>query len=114
MSDEKTNATPQQTGELVFDDYVRKPFIVKAVMITVGNIEQAAPMIGHLDQKPDGTPFIEVDPKKVPHVNRVFPGFFLTKMGKRIHCYSPKAFRKQFLEPYDGLLTWVAEMNEDD
>lgn len=114
MSDEQTQDTQPQQDELVFSDYVRKPFTVQAVMLTTDNIAAAAPMIGQLDKKPDGTPFIEVDPKKVPHVNRVFPGFYLTKMGKRIHCYSPKAFANQFLEPYDGLVEWVNEMNEGD
>lgn len=99
--------------DLNYQTYVRKPFTVEAVEITRENIAEVAPSIGELNQPEGETPFIEVDPKKVPHVTRVFPGFFLTKMGKRIHCYSPKAFKAQFADADEHNLNWVKYLNEE-
>jgi hypothetical protein len=96
-----------------FKQYVRKPFIVEAMEVTAENIAELAPQVGTLVEPPEGSPFIEVDPKKVPHVSRVFPGFFVTKMGKRTHCYSPKAFRAQFADADEHNLNWVKYLTED-
>ena len=93
--------------------YIRKPFIVEAVEVTVENIASLAPRVGTLVEPPEGSPFIEFDPKLVPHVTRVFPGFFVTKMGKRTHCYSPKAFKAQFADADEHNLNWVKYLNED-
>jgi hypothetical protein len=99
--------------DLNYQTFVRKPFTVEAVEVTEDNIAELAPSIGALVRPEDGSPFIEVDPKKVPHVSRVFPGFFLTKMGKRTHCYSPKSFRSQFADADEHNLQWVAYLNGD-
>lgn len=93
--------------------YVRKPFIVEAAEVTVENIAELASQVGTLVEPEEGSPFIEVDPKKVPHVTRVFPGFFVTKMGKRTHCYSPKAFASQFADADEHNLNWVAYLNNE-
>lgn len=100
--------------DLNYLTYVRKPFTVEAVEVTKENITDVAPLVGTLVEPPEGTPFIEVDPKKVPHVTRVFPGFFLTKMGKRVHCYSPKAFKAQFADADEHNLNWVKYLNGDE
>lgn len=100
--------------DVEFLTYVRKPFTVEAVEITPENISGIAPMVGVLNEPEEGTPFIDVDPKKVPHVTRVFPGFFLTKMGKRVHCYSPKAFKAQFADADEHNLNWVKYLNGEE
>lgn len=100
-------------SELTYLTYVRKPFTVEAVEVTRENIADVAPLVGTLVETSGGFPFIEVDPKKVPHVTRVFPGFFLTKMGKRVHCYSPKAFKAQFADADEHNLNWVKYLNEE-
>lgn len=80
-----------------FTTYTRKPFTVEAIEITTENIADLASLVGELGTKEeDGTPFIQVDPHKVRNVWRVYPGFFLVKMGRSIRCYSPKAFKAQF------------------
>jgi len=80
-------------------EYVRKPFVVTAVEITVDNIEQLNKeyKIGDMEKKDDGTPFINVTAgRKIPNVSRVFPGYLLTKMGKNVRCFSRKVFFEQF------------------
>jgi hypothetical protein len=79
-----------------FATYVRKPFQVEAVEITKENIEEIAPMVGTLQKKDDGTPFILVDKKKVPNIFRVFPGWWVTKMDGRVRCYAGRVFVDQF------------------
>lgn len=94
-----------------FIEFVRKPFIVEAVEITVDNISEIADLVGELKEKPDGTPFIFVDRHLVPNVYRVYPGFWMTRMGDHIRCYSRKVFREQFTESSEEIQTWVDFMN---
>ena len=86
---------------LEFVPYVRKPFKVSSCEVTKDNIEELNKQfkIGTLDAKPDGTPFIIVtNTHKIPNVNRIFPGYFLTKMGKNMRCFSRKIYFEQFEE----------------
>lgn len=80
-----------------FNDFVRKPFIVEAVEVTTENIEDIAEFVGTLQSKADGTPFIQVDRKKIPNVYRVYPGFWMTRMGDNVRCYSRRVFTEQFV-----------------
>lgn len=90
-----------------FTPYVRKPFVVQAVEITVDNIEEAAPLIGDLRLKEDGSPYILVEPRLVPNIERVYPGYFMTKIGDRVHCYSRWVFNKMFVEKNDEIQPWL-------
>ena len=80
-----------------FNDFVRKPFVVEAVEVTTENISEIAEFVGTLQSKADGTPFIQVDRKKIPNVYRVYPGFWMTRMGDNIRCYSRRVFTEQFV-----------------
>jgi len=80
-----------------FTSYVRKPFTVEAIEVTVDNIEELAELVGELRKKDDGTPFIHVNKRLVPNVFRVYPGFFVTRMGDNVRCYSRKVFNEQFV-----------------
>jgi len=82
--------------ELQFSPFVRKPFEIEAVQITEENIEDVAKFVGELKFKDDGAPFIVVDRRLVPNIWRVFPGYWMTKMGDNIRCYSEKIFTEQF------------------
>lgn len=93
--------------ELDFTNYVRKPFVVDAVEITEANIEQVAPYIGDIKTKEDGSKYILVDNRLVPNVTRVYPGFFLTKMGENVRCYSRKIFREQFVPTTPEMAAWI-------
>jgi hypothetical protein len=81
-----------------FKEFVRKPFVVEAVEITVDNIAECAEFIGTLRYKEDKTPYIAVDRRLIPNVFQVHPGYWMTRMGDNIRCYSPKIFKNQFLE----------------
>jgi len=97
--------------EMEFTTFVRKPFEVLAVEITKDNIAEVAKLVGDLKEKEDGTPFILVDKRLVPNVFRVFPGFWMTKMGDNIRCYSKKIFTDQFVESNEEIKQWVDWMN---
>lgn len=81
-----------------FTTFVRKPFVVEAVEITSENINEVAKYIGDVREREDGTQYILVDRRLVPNVFKVYPGFFMTKMGENVRCYSRKIFREQFIE----------------
>lgn len=93
--------------------YVRRPFTVDAVEITKENIAEIAPFVGALKEKPDGTPFIQVDKRLVPNVFRVYPGFFMTQLADHIRCYTPKAFADQFITCDDDIMSWVSYLDSE-
>lgn len=82
--------------DIQFDTFSRRPFDVQAVQLTTENIGAIAPLIGELREKEDGTPYIRVDRKVVPNIHRVYPGWWVTKMGDNFRCYSGKIFAEQF------------------
>lgn len=90
-----------------FTTFVRKPFIVEAVEVTEENIEEIAEHVGTLRQKEDGTTYINVDRRLFPNIYRVYPGFWMTKMGDNIRCYSKQVFKKQFIEITPDIEQWV-------
>jgi len=93
-----------------FTNFVRKPFVVEAVEVTIDNIGEVAKYVGDLREEEDGTKYILVDHRLVPNVMRVYPGFYMTKMGKKVRCYSRKIFREQFVEEDENIRPWVEFM----
>lgn len=79
-----------------FGTFVRKPFTVEAVEVTAENIAEVAKYVGDLREEDDGTKYILVDRRLVPNIARVYAGFYMTKMGKNVRCYSRKIFTDQF------------------
>lgn len=96
-----------------FTTFVRKPFVVEAVEITAENIHDVAKYIGDVREREDGTLYILVDRRLVPNVFKVYPGFFMTKMGENIRCYSKKIFKEQFVEMDDTIKPWLEFMQKD-
>lgn len=90
-----------------FTTFVRKPFVVEAIEITTDNIEDVAKYIGDVREREDGTKYILVDRRLVPNVEKVYPGFFMTKMGENIRCYSRKIFKEQFIEKTPEIEPWL-------
>lgn len=80
-----------------FITFVRKPFIVEAVEVTEDNIAEISKFVGDLREKEDGSPYIAVDRRLFPNIYRVYPGFWMTKMGDNVRCYSKQVFTKQFI-----------------
>lgn len=99
--------------ELDFKTYIRKPFSVEALEITEDNIAEIAELVGTLKHKDNGTPFIQVDKKLVPNVFRVFPGFYMTRMGDNIRCYAKKVFHEQFVASSPENTAAVETINGD-
>lgn len=97
---------------LEFTSHVRKPFIVEAIEVTEENIAELAPLIGELKERPDGTPFIYVTRKRIL-VDRVYIGYYVTKMGNNIHCYSKRLFDQQFVELTDDIQEFVDDLNNE-
>ena len=90
-----------------FVTYVRKPFEVQVVEITRENIEEVARFVGDVRYRDDQTPYILVDRRLVPSVDRVHIGFFMTKIGDNVRCYSPRVFREQFVEKTPEIQPWL-------
>jgi len=97
-----------------FKTFVRKPFIVQAVEVTTENIEEVAKYIGDVREREDGTQYILVDRRLVPNVFKVYPGFFMTKMGENVRCYSRKIFKDQFIESTDDIKKWVEFLDDEE
>ena len=95
-----------------FTTFVRKPFVVEAVEVTAENIAEVAKYVGDLREKEDGTQYILVDRRLVPNVFRVYPGFYMTKMGENVRCYSRKIFREQFVEEDENIRPWLEFMEK--
>lgn len=93
--------------------FVRKPFTVEAVEVTRDNIAEVAELVGTLREKDDGTPYIQVDRRLVPNIYRVYPGFWMTRMGDNIRCYSKRIFKNQFMESTPDIDNWVQFINKD-
>lgn len=94
-----------------FSTFVRKPFVVEAIEVTEENIAEIAPFVGSLREKTDGTPFIHVDRRLVPNIYRVYPGFWMTRMGDNFRCYSRRIFFDQFVEGTPEIEEWVKFIN---
>ena len=105
----------QQTSKEItmeFGTFVRRPFAIEAIQITKENIEELAVHIGTLSKKEDGTPYIQVDTRRVPNVLKVFPGFWMTRLGDNIRCYAPRIFAEQFVPTTPEIEEWVNFLNE--
>jgi len=108
--------SPMQNGQrssMQFTTFVRKPFVVEAVEVTADNISEVAKYVGDLREEDDGTQYILVDRRLVPNIARVYTGFYMTKMGKNVRCYSRKIFRDQFIEEDENVKPWVEYMASD-
>lgn len=94
-----------------FTNFVRKPFTVEAVQITEENLEEVAALLGEVRRPKDGSPYIKVTNWRVPNVTRVFPGYWMTRMGDNIRCYSKKIFTDQFRETTPEIENWIVYLN---
>ena len=101
-----------------FDKFIRKPFVVNAVLITEQNIAEVAEYIGTLRTAKDGSRYIQVNRRLIPYLLEVFPGYWMTRMGDKIRCYSDEVFEDQFTEITPDIQQWVdfldAEEREPD
>lgn len=87
-----------------FKPFARRPFIIEAVQVTKDNIEEIAALgVGTVCTSSAGVPFIKVDRNVVPHVSRVYIGFWFTRTDRgQIRCYAKKVFDTQYAELDDA------------
>lgn len=86
-------------SDIQFEKFVRKPYAVKAVMITEDNIVEIAKHIGEVRiREGDNEPYIAVDARLVPVIKRAHLGWYVTKVGDNYRCFAPKVFRQQFTD----------------
>jgi hypothetical protein len=78
-----------------FKPYNRNPFEVEALLITEENLEEVAPLIGNMRKKGNSR-YIAVNALLVPHIPRVYVGWWVTRQDNTLRCYSPRAFSEQF------------------
>ena len=97
-----------------YKSFARKPFVVEAIEITAENLNDIAEMVGTIRTTVDDKVYIQVDRRLIPNIDRVFPGFWLTRMGKNIRCYSAKVFNEQFTEVTDDIKSWVDFLNVEE
>lgn len=89
-----------------FTTFVRKPFMVEAVEVTEENIADIAKFVGDLRKNDDGTHYISVNRLLFPNLFKVSPGFWMTRMGDNVRCYSKTVFRKQFIQTTPEIDKW--------
>lgn len=97
-----------------FATFIRKPFEVEAIEVTADNIKDLAKQfrIGKVKYSDDGVPYIVVDQERVPNVEKVWPGYYVTKVGKtNVRCYTHKIFFSQFVETTEEIDAWVRFIN---
>jgi len=82
-------------SDLPFSLFVRTPFSVEALIITEENIDEVAKLVGTVKTKNDEK-YIALDRRVVPNISRAFIGWYLTRLGDNLRCYSPKVFMEQF------------------
>lgn len=97
--------------DLEFSTFIRKPFIVEAVEVTEENIGEISKFVGTLREKEDGSPYISVNRMLFPNIYRVYPGFWMTKMGDNVRCYSRQVFTRQFVSNSPDLEIMYKSLN---
>lgn len=94
--------------DVVFEKFIRKPFSVEAIEITAENIEELAQYIGKIRTRPDGSVYIFVDRRFIPGIEKVYPGFWMTRIGDNMRCYSARIFHDQFTASTPEAEAWLA------
>lgn len=99
-------------SDLNFKSFVRVPFSVEATEITEENIEDIARYVGEVRTK-DGEKYIALDRRIIPNVGKAFVGWWFTRLGENLRCYSPKIFNEQFAPMPDGqVVTFDLRVNK--
>lgn len=94
-----------------FTPFLRKPYVVQAVEITRDNIDEVAKWVGEV-REDDGQLYILVDRRMVPGHFRVYPGYFMTKLGLNVRCYPRKVFNDLFVEEDEDMKPWIEFMEQ--
>jgi len=97
-----------------FTQFIRKPFPVEVIEITLDNIQEVAELIsGEVITKGDKT-FVQLNRRVIPNVNRAFIGWFLTCLDGKFRCYSAKVFNEQFASQESEIGYYFGKMLENE
>jgi hypothetical protein len=81
---------------------------VEAIRITGNNIHLVAASIeGTVEDDKDGKQFIRTHRKVVRNVDRIWPGFFLTKVRNKQLAYPSRLFYRNYVEPTEDVEDFV-------
>lgn len=94
-----------------FVEHIRKPFSVYAVRVTRENMEDIAPFVGKIERTPEGKPYIQADRHLCQSSLKVWPGYYVTKHGKKVRVFSRKSFEDQFHPMGEDVAPWVEYLN---
>lgn len=97
---------------LEFKPHIRRPFEVTAIRVTEGNLDEVAELLGRVDTDSSGRRHVVVDPDRVPHAKYVYPGYWITRMGTFVRCYTNKRFRERYVILDDLIIDAVQTINE--
>lgn len=95
---------------LDYKEFVRRPFAVEAVEITLENMEEVAKLIGTVRKHKDIL-YISIDGRVVPNVKKAYVGWWMTLMDNNYRVYSPKLFKSEFLA-YEESMTFTFDDDE--
>lgn len=94
---------------MIFQDYVRTPFAIKAIEVTEDNFEDVAAFCGKsIEVTSKGDRYIFVNRRIIPTGSKIFVGWWITLMDDNVRCYPPRSFNSQFV-PLDGKTEFVVE-----
>lgn len=110
--DVEPDEAPNEEIDMEFKQFIRKPFTVEAIEVTRENIYELAELIGEFGEDEDG-PYInaDIENRLVPTVYKVTPGYWVTKMGRNIRCYSARVFNEQFIETTPVLSDFMQQVD---
>lgn len=94
-----------------FTEHIRKPFSVYAVRVTRENLEDIAPFVGKVERTAEGKPYIQADRHLCQSSLKVWPGYYVTKHGKKVRVFSRKSFEEQFHPMGEDVAPWVEYLN---
>lgn len=102
-------------SDLLFENFIRTPFRVRAVRITEQNMEEVAKLVQGEVKTRKNEKYIVLNALIIPNVKTAYRGWYVTQFGDGLRCYAPKVFRDQFSKlSADGSITFTFPEDPDD
>jgi hypothetical protein len=90
-----------------FTTFIRKPYKVEVFRVTDDNLDEVCEAIEGVINEKDGVRFVKTNRRVVRNADRIWPGFYITRVGKKLLAYSPRLFHRNYVEPTEDVLGWV-------
>lgn len=106
---------PERENPLNIQKYIRRPFTVQAVQVTLENMHEVAEWCGGVVVKADRPENSYVKAKIAHPLNKrqtqAFAGDYVLKMGRGFKIYLEKAFGKTFIPADESARMFVDPVN---